>query len=324
MDTRKVMRKIVIAGLLVVIIIGFFLLNEQITQNRRESFIYVEDSNEYSYQVETVVIEDDMLVIKGWFFEVLNVRNTPRKSNMENEIGVLLVDLEEKTETYMDGSDKPVKGIPLSIEKNIREDINNYYKCEYDYSRCGFTAKIQISVLDLNNRKYQIVFKPDEKGLYGINAKAYINGGQLQYVDPRKEMVLDIKGTDLEEVVEKGYCLVNNLDYHVLVYQYGDKLYWIVDNEFQFENDEGTNIFLWIDTTQTERLPEDRKKNGLFDSIGCEFERNEITNKMNCGKYRVCTIDIPYEYSISYAQTGNSVNGVIIWQNSFRPVFLYR
>ena len=310
--------------LVISFIICFALINEQINYNRKCEFEFVGDPITCAYQIEDVVVDDENLCIKGWFFELKSVRNELNEIDREKKLGIVLYDINSKEEKYIDGSLKNKKGIALNVERNIRTDVNDYYKCEYDYSLSGFEAKIKKTDIDIKDKQYQIVIKPDQDELSGIQAEAYLNNGRLQYVNPLKEMVLDVKGTDIEEIVNNGYCLVSEPKNNISVYQYEKKLYWITDSNYKFEEDGSTIIEYMMDTTQFDRLPKDRTEKGWFwGDFGGSFEDDEISEDINCGKYRVCVRKIPEEYSITRIVTGYYVDDQWVWQCFFRPVFLY-
>ena len=324
MNNKKIISLTVKITIAIVIIIGFILVNDYIDYNRKREFEFVPDSNSYAYQVEDIRIEDDYLVIKGWFFELRSVRNSYRE--IENKkVGILLYDLDSEVGEYVDGRKKHKKGIVLNVEENKRTDINEYFKCDYDYSQCGFEAKIKKTKINLENGNYRIVIKPNCDSIYGIECETYINSGKLQYIQSKDEVILETKGTDIENIVKDGICLASIPENHIFIYQLGWNIYWIADSEYKFENDGGTYIHYQLETTQFDRLPAYRTDNGWFwTTIGADFEANEITSDINCGKYRVCKREIPKDYAITQIVTGYCEDDKWIWKKSIRPLFLYK
>ena len=203
-------------------------------------------------------------------------------------------------------------------------DIDSYFDCEYDYSKCGFSSRLDKSLVDLENGKYMIVLKEDEDDEIGLEV-AYLINGKIEYIAPEEKVELNVVGTDLENIVKEGTCLVSNPEYHIYVYQYGWNLYWIADKNYFFEEDGSTLIQYQMETTQFDKLPQYRIDNGWFSSnLSDDFEINEITKKMNCGEYRVCVRAIPQDYSITRISTGYYADGKWIWQRYFRPNYIFR
>ena len=167
-----------------------------------------------------------------------------------------------------------------------RSDVAGYFNSERDYSKTGYVVTVP-----------------------GVQS-------QRGFVPP------DVAGTDLEEIVQNGYLRVYRPDYACYVYQYKGYLYWIADKAFHFEENRKTYIQYQLWTTQTEKLPEKRLKNKWYwDNIGGYFEKFEITDTVNCGKYRVCKRKLPTEYSITAIVTGFYKNKKWVWQNYFWPVY---
>lgn len=321
---KEVLRYFLMGFMIIVILVVFCIINDSIDYSRKSTFEYLADTNEYAYQIENMTFEDEDLVISGWFFSLKKVQNEYREVDTQNSIGIVLYDKSQKEEKNIDGSNKHKKGIALSTTMYTRTDINNYFKCEFDYSQCGFTARIKKSEVSLEDKQYQIIIKPDQDSLGGICTETYIDYGKLIYIDPDAKIVLDVERTDLKSIIESGYCLVSCPEYGIYVYQNKRKLYWIADENYYFEDDGSTYIQLHFDTTQFDRLPIYRTYNGWFwDDLGGAFEDYEITNEINCGKYRVAMREIPKEYSITRIGTGYKSAGSWIWQKYFRPISLY-
>ncbi len=109
-------------------------------------------------------------------------------------------------------------------------------------------------------------------------------------------------------------------DYHCWVYQIGSELYWVVDRDFNFEEDGSTYIKYQLWTTQTDRLPASRLTNGHFwDNIGGYFEDYEI--KGDFGRCRVMRREIPKEYAVTSIVTGYHKSGKWVWKSYFRPLY---
>ena len=322
---KSVFLRVIEVFFFAVIIVAFIVFNSKISSDRRASFSPVSDSNNYAYQVESISADNDEIVVKGWFFKLQSVRNKTVETNNMERPDILFYDISSEEEKNVDESSKTLKGITAtSVEWYDRSDVNDYFKCEYNYTSCGFIAKLKKSEIDLENGKYQIIFKTrnDNSDMSGIKTSVYIDRGLLCYINPNDKKTFEVQGTDLDEIVNDGVCLVSCPEHHIWVIQHEWKLYWIADEEFNFEEDRSTFIQLQIDTTQFDRLPRERIENGWYwCNIGDNFENYEVTDLMNCGRYRVSVRDIPTDYSVTRMVTGYYANGEWSWQRYFRPVY---
>lgn len=322
MNKKKIIRRSIEIALIIIIIIGFFMINDQVTQNKRNSFKPISDKNYYVYQVEKMYIEGEDLVLKGWFFELKKFRNQERNEAKDGKLGIVLYDIDLNEKTLFKGDSQ--KGISMRMEYQKRQDIDAYFNCEYDYSSCGFIAKVNKDNVDYENRDYQIVFKPEQEGEYGIvtDGNAYIHKGKISYVNPQDIFEIAYLGTDLEKIITEGECLLSYPEKHICVYQYEWKLYWITDSEFDFEIDGTTAIQYQLDTTQFDRLPQNRIDNGWYwSNLTSNFEDSEITHVVDCGRYRVSVKDLPTDYSITRMVTGYYSDGKWVWMRYFRPKY---
>lgn len=321
---KKYSRMFIFIGLIIGIIIVFFLVNSLIFDRRKVSFKPIRDKNIYAYQVENVSTDGDYIVIKGWYFELNKVQNIEHEPEGDGDPAIVIYDMSQEKESYTDGSTEERTGLKTETIFTTRPDINKYFECEYDYSRCGFESKIDKSQLNLENGKYQIIIKPHELEEDGIQA-AYIVNGELTYISPLDTIILNVKGTDLEKIVTEGTCVVSDPKYHVCVYQYAWELYWIVDKDFSFEKDGSTQIQYQTETTQFDRLPKSRTDNGKYwSNLAGDFEANELTDTMECGEYRVSVRELPLDYSLTQMATGYKSKNTWVWKIFFRPDYRLR
>ena len=324
-NRKKILRIVGEIAIIIILVIGFVLINEQVSENNRNSFKAISDSNNFAYEIEEVNVTQDIVEIKGWFIRLKKVRNKEKEVFEDNNPSILLCSLNEKTEMDIDGNEKAHSGFGMKTKTYNREDVNEYFKCEYDYSLCGFTAQIERYKLDIENTVYQLVYKEEENGINGLPLDAYIVNGTLAYVNPSDIFLLDVRETDLEDVVYEGTCLVSDPQLHICIYQLERKLYWIVDEKYNFENEDNTKIQFIVETTQFDKLPQNRIDRGLYwDDIGEPFKANEKTDMMECGKYRVSVRELPSQYSITRILTGQYTDGKWTWQKAFRPQYSFK
>ena len=315
---KKTLRIVVEIAIIIFIIEGFVIINDLISDFGKKKFKPIVDNNKYAYQVEELVIEDDEIVLKGWFFELKNVRNEDQHVDEGKELGIVLFDNSIKIENPKDF----YKGISMSVTRNTRNDVNNYFNCEYDYSYCGFTAKIPKNNIELDQKEYRIIFKPDINGEVGILSQVFIRNETINYIPADEYVDLDISGTDLEIVVNEGYCIGGNPEKKLAIFQYEWKLYWILDSEIYSSKKEKSTMQFRIDTTQYNKLNENNMDNREFwNKLDFTFEKAEISDSINCGKYRVCVQDIPDDISVSWILNRFYYENKQVYEKGFRPIY---
>lgn len=293
---KNAIRSVICIVLLIVIWGGYFIT----VAWGNKKFDLAEDDFSCAYQIENVEQKDGKLVLTGWAFKL-------KKDSAENEIELILYDEEEE------------KGYFATVKKEVREDVNKYFFCEYDYSKSGFVAEVPLKKLDLENRNYKILLRLDRKHTkkaYATNV--YLSKGEVMYANPAWFEPLKVEGTYLEEIVENGMLRVYRPDVGMHVYQYNGMLYWIAEKHFFFKEDGHTYIQFQLNTTQISNLPQQRLENKWYsDNIGFYFEAKEVVG-MNTGNYRVAVVELPKTYSITQIWTGYH-DGEWIWRQDFRP-----
>ena len=206
------------------------------------------------------------------------------------------------------------KRIKLDTEQTQRPNVNDYFRCDHDYTGSGFRASGRAE--DAEN---EILIRWPWS--VALSTGVYIGADGIHYSPNAFFIAPEIEGAPgLKEIVEEGTLRVYRPDYHCWVYQVGNSLYWIVDQDFDFEDDGTTYIQYQLYTTQKDKLPQRRIDNGWFwDNIGGCFEDYEV--KGNFGEYRVMKRELPKEYSITSIVTGYYKDGEWIWKNYVRPIY---
>ena len=260
------------------------------------------DDFSWVYQVDSVAVEGDEFVLTGFAFEL-------GKDAEKKAYDIVLQDIETGKNYFS------------KMQYSERKDVNEYFLCEYDYLNSGFTARIKADKLDLQNRNYEVILqKRGTRKAYRTGT--YVSKGRLMYVNPKEYVPLDVAGTDLEEIVEKGVLRVYRPDVGMYVYQYEGELYWIAEPEYGFDNEGNTRVQYHLYTSQLEKLPKERLINNWYwDNRNFSFLDKEILKK-NAGKYRLSKFAFPKEYSIIKILTGNHIDGWI-WRQEFRPYYLF-
>ncbi len=294
---------IICLSLLIIIWGGYFGISSTVISNRVEAddlTKIITDDYRCVFHMDEMTESNGKLIMTGWAFR-LGVDAT------EDDIEILLYDEEKKDILYP------------NTERTLKEDVNQYFQCGFDYSESGFVSAIKLRKLDLQNRNYEVLLSVKNTGkIYQTNT--FITSNGLSYVNPKVYVPLDVAGTDVEDVVNNGVLRVYRPEFGSYVYQYEQKLYWFADDSACLESDGSTFMQYQLDTTQISKLPSERLENGWdWDNKGFVFEENEILDK-NTGSYRVAVMEIPTEYAVTRIWTGYHVNEWV-WRQDFRPYY---
>ncbi len=293
MKKKRTMWHVLVCFFLVCLIWGAFNFGMEKLNQRIESVI--EDDFSWVVQVDGVRKENNELVLEGFAFEL----NEDAKTKA---FDIILYDLD--TGEYL---------FP-KMEYEERKDVNNYFRCEYDYTKSGFVAKIKEKNLNLVEHDYEILLK-EKQSRKPYRFSTYIEDGELMYVNPKEYKPLDVEGTDLEEIVENGVLRVYRPDVGMYVYQYEGDLYWIADENYDFSETNATRIQELVLTTQTDKLPNGKPENRWSsEDLWFYFEKYELSQS---GVLRVAKRNMPEEYTVAIVKTGCFKNDWI-WGQFFR------
>lgn len=295
--TNRKIQVLFFLGSMLILFIVYFEIKQQ--SNRR--FKIIEDDFSWVYQIDSVEEANGKIVFSGFAFKL-------KQDAKEEAFELILCDTETK------------KGYYPKMNYSDRDDVNNYFLCEYDYTKSGFIAKISSKRIDKENKIYEVLLRPmGSKKAFTLGI--YYANGELIFENPNNYIALDVKGTDLECIVQNGVLCVYRPDLGVYVYQYKDEIYWIMEEWYDFKNND-TYISFHMTTTQVEKLPQNRIDNELFfDDHSFRFSSNEIL-EWNTGKYRVAKSSLSKEYSIVKIVTGKQSSDWI-WYETFRPRYLF-
>ena len=186
-----------------------------------------------------------------------------------------------------------------------------YLKDDTGYYQMDTTVegKQFIATADVSGTEYEVdvVFK----GYQPISTETYIVGDKVEYVANAPEP--EVEGTDLDSLVQNGVLKVYEEDYDAFVYELDNRLYWIIGTDFD------ASIIYHLYTTEPENLPENRQRYG-FDNRGFRIGSDkDLTETMNCGKYKVFSDIIPTEYYVTAIAVGMDTGADILWREYFRP-----
>lgn len=287
--------KLVTCISLVVIIWSVFLY-EMIRLDRKVDKV-LEDDFSWVAQIDNITFDGKKVILEGFAFEI-------DKNAEAGDYDIVLQDIESGKYLYP------------KMEYTNREDVNEYFRCVYRYLETGFIAEISADKLDLDNKQYEVMIKPQQQEVvYKINT--FLTKDGIQYINPKEFVPFDVMGTDLEEIVTNGKLRMYEAANGMYVYQYNGDMYWIAEEDYSFV-DGDTHVYYRMSTTQTEKLSaEHLDKNLLWDSHDFTFSDNELVD-INTGKYRVTKKELPNYYSITKIWTGNYINDWV-WLRYFRP-----
>ena len=246
-------------------------------------------SRAYCFQIDEAFVHDGKVELNGFAFRYEYPTGAPK----------LLLHSTDNGEQIM-----------LNIEYGlVRPDVNEYFLCDRDYTNVGFTASGEV-----RDGEYEVLIQ--WPWTLPLSTGVFISSAGVRYFP---EENFTAPGIDAE-FIATGIPRVYRPDCHCWVYQYHNDLYWIVDRDFTFEEDNTTYIQYQMWTTQIQNLPEKRlAHNNLWDNIGGYFEDYEIQGDF--GDYRVMKREIPTAYSVISIVTGYYKNGEWIWKNYFRPIY---
>lgn len=305
MENQKGRKKVVLSFgvkcvicvvLMFVITSGYLFVDEYIDRSFDLKSI-IKDDFSFAFQIDEVEKEGSDVVLEGWAFK-LNIDAN------EDDMEVLLYDTSLEKIVY-----------PKKIEILKRQDVDDYFSCHYNYAESGFVAKFAGKQVDLQKKDYEILIADR------INRKIYQTGTFISnekqiFVNSNKFELPNVLDSPLETIVSEGVLKVYRPDIGMYVYQYEGNLYWVTDETFEFEEN-GTKIEYTVYTTQNERLPKEQRKFARED-LQFFFENEEV-HELSVGVYRVCTRQLPTEYSVYKVVTGGwSSEKGWSWRDEFR------
>ena len=284
LEAFLVERNLTIASTVAAIVFAFISLSVFIIG--RNSIEEDSSSRAYCFQIDDVVVDEEV-ALSGFAFQY---------DQPDRDYSLELRSIKDGTRTS------------LVTSRTARLDVEDYFGC--GEKNTGFTAKGKFNP----DSEYEILIRWSWIGT--ISTGVFVSSSGIHYV-PENDFTLPAIDAPF---VEDGILRVYRPDYHCWVYQYHNDLYWIADQDFNFEPDNSTYIQYQLWTTQTDKLPQHRLDNNwLWDNIGGNFEDYELEGDWN--GYRVMKRELPTAYPITSIVTGYHKDGKWIWKEYFRPYY---
>lgn len=256
---------------------------------------FIEDDYSWVYQIESVENINGKVRFEGWAFAL-------NQDAEDKQFEIILKNIETEERIY------------AAMEYKSREDVNEYFLCEYDYTKSGFVANI--SNEKLSDGVYEIIIK-NRKGRKAILTKMYYADDLMHYTNPEEFEPPYVENTEIKEIIDGGVLRVYRPDCGVYVYQYKGALYWIAETNYK-GIDEDFIVQFQLNTTQIERLPEERLAHGWkWSNESFAFSKYEL-KEWGIEGYRIAKCELPKEYSVTQIWTGEYINDWV-WKQDFRP-----
>lgn len=254
-------------------------------------------SRNYCFQIESVIYENGQLEINGfaiWF---------DRKVN-RMQMALETIDSHEK--------------IPLDVEYGlVRADVEEYFSCEYDYSKTGFKAT---GFIGDRKDELQVLISLDWPKL--VSTGVYIKEGDVYFSPLSLFLPPQADSPQLSMIIKNGILRDYIPQIKCWIYQDRNRLYWIFEKDSPVIQKPDATIQFQLWTTRVDKLPEYRLKNGWdWDERSGLFVDYEIKDLSD--NYRVMSRSLPEEYPIKAILTGDFENDEWIWKSFFRPIYYF-
>lgn len=167
-------KALVTVSLVVIIVIGFLIVNLFINKNTIDNFEVRQNNGEYNIEIDSFEKKDGEILFKGWCFRP---NEHPFDFNQKIKVALLLKNKNDERDI-----------IQLTTDRQMRPELNDMFPSKTDYKYSGFSAVIKESQLEKNG-DYEILMFYDtwegNHGLFGITTGYSLTNGEL--IKPVKE-----------------------------------------------------------------------------------------------------------------------------------------
>ena len=258
---------------------------EEILENQR-----IIDDYAILTNVENVKVENGEIQLFGWAFR-LNSKNS--------NIRIVLQSIDNLDTRVFD----------TYIEEDNR--VGQKFVSKRDFGKCRFIATKNENKLQ-NNVCYEILLVLDyrqemettEIVEYSkkVTTGKYLYEGELYSYNPINYTEPKVTDEELLKVIAEGTLKAYDSEMQMWVYQYGLKLYYIVNPSFGSMELNHIGIPVMPQTSKPELLPEHRIQHG-FDHLGFYYENKEYERE-GVLPYQVVMVTLSEQYPITYITTG--------------------
>ena len=158
----SVMYRIIIFVVSMSVILCAYFGISKIIQTEKEQEYTVGVYNNLIHYIEKAQVTDKELTISGWCFYA-------GVDSSRNKIQVFLKNVEDETDIVW-----------LDVESVIRTDVDEYFNCEFDYSKTGFDATIKSKKVLLDEKNYEIFIKLT----YFVDK--VVQAGESEYIEEKE------------------------------------------------------------------------------------------------------------------------------------------
>lgn len=190
-------------------------------------------------------------------------------------------------------------------DSNEVADYVNYLKLEDSTVGRGILASITENKLQ-QDVSYEICLNVDYETGQGETTKKvstlqYLYNGNLYNYNPEDTITPAFKDKHMSEVIEKGYLCSYNRENGIWIYFYENDLYWILDSNLEWNQDE--NLYMFLHFYELDALLSGGFAQNEFDNKDFIFKNKELEFGQK-EDYRVAKVKIEEGFQTAYLSTG--------------------
>jgi len=302
---KMIIQAVICIGLLCVIWGGYYLVNSKIEDVNEISRIR-KSSVSFSYnmlgEVESIEYKNGNVVMSGWAMQ------------LNAEIARVYLILQP-----VDGGDAEV----IPAEYMTQDIMSKYYMVDEKSDEVRFTAKTSEKKIH-KDMCYELQLwveceesVADKKVMLNrkITTGEFFCGGVIRRYNSEVFSEPEITDEELVKVMKQGSLRAYDLENQIWIYQYENKLYYIIKQLEKSLTEADICIPVMPSTSKNELLPEHRQQYG-FDHWGA-FTEDESYAREGILPYQVATVEIKEDYPVTYISTGLYDSATQEWIKQF-------